>query len=273
MKLNPCIGGSESPVDSCPGFIAFILNRFDLSLKRYFISDPPFQTLPTKDAQFDLRHIQPAPVLWRVVKLQALEYAPCHFRSERFVKRRRLVSVQIVHHHTYTIGIRIPFLRQPLHLTREILARAPLGYLDVPGATLRLAHHEQVSRAVALVLIVNSLPAARPRLERLASFLNQLCAGFIETNRRPLPVIRLFVQIQHVFHMSHELSAYFRYAPLGFLPRLELRFFNNRRTCSCEYDSAKPSSTILSANNRNVQRARPSGALLQATAIKCASCF
>jgi len=68
--------------------------------------------------------------------------------------------------------------------------------------------------------------------------------------------------------MSHELSAYFRYAPLGFLPRLELRFFNNRRTCSCEYDSAKPSSTILSANNRNVQRARPSGALLQATAIK-----
>src|SRR6185503_11568659 len=135
MKLSARIDGSESPVNGCLCFIALILNRFDLSLESRFISDPPFQTLPTKDAQFDLRHIQPAPVLWRVVKLQALEYAPCHFRSERFVKRRRLVSVQIVHHHTYAIGIRIPFLRQPLHLTREILARAPLGYRLLDEAT------------------------------------------------------------------------------------------------------------------------------------------
>lgn len=45
MKLNARIGGSESPVYGRLGFIAFILDRFDLSLERFFISDPPFQTI------------------------------------------------------------------------------------------------------------------------------------------------------------------------------------------------------------------------------------
>ena len=181
MKLSARIDGSESPVNGCLCFIALILNRFDLSLESRFISDPPLQTLPTKDAQFDLRHIQPASVLWRVVKFQSLEYSSCHFWGERFVERRRFVSIQIVHHHTYAIGIRIPLLGKPSHLAGEVLIGAPLGYLDVPGATAGLANHEQVSGSVAPVFIVKSLPTTRLRLKGLSSLLYQLvkvrCVG------------------------------------------------------------------------------------------------
>src|SRR6185503_3954032 len=223
MKLSARIDGSESPVNGCLCFIALILNRFDLSLESRFISDPPLQTLPTKDAQFDLRHIQPASVLWRVVKFQSLEYSSCHFWGERFVERLRFVSIQIVHHHTYAIGIRIPLLGKPSHLAGEVLIGATLSYLDVPGATARLANHEQVSGSVAPVFIVKSLPTTRLRLNRLASLLYQLCTCFIETDRRSLLVIRLFIQIQHIFHVGYKVGAHFRYAPLSFLPRLELR--------------------------------------------------
>src|SRR6185503_954167 len=139
MKRNARIDGSESPIYGCLGFIALILNRFDLSLESCFISDPPLQTLPTEDAQFDLRHIQPASVLWCVVKLQSFEYSSCHFRGERLVERRRFLSIQIIQHHTYAIGIRIRLLGKPCHLAGEVLFGAPdsFGRFGARGRSLR----------------------------------------------------------------------------------------------------------------------------------------
>src|SRR5262249_51872324 len=62
-------------------------------------------------------------------------------------------------------------------------------------------------------------------------------------------------------------------APLLLEPGLELVFLSTRRTVSCEQASANFSSTTRSASKLRVQRCRPSGAALQASAIKRASPF
>src|SRR5262249_11823646 len=59
-------------------------------------------------------------------------------------------------------------------------------------------------------------------------------------------------------------------APLLVLPGLEGIFLSRHRTVSYESFAQSPNSTALSASNRRVQRLRSPGALLQATAIKCA---
>ena len=68
-------------------------------------------------------------------------------------------------------------------------------------------------------------------------------------------------------------GAHLWYAPFLLLPRLEFVFFSTCRTVSRQIESAKSSSTTLPASNRKVQRVCPSGAGLQATATKWASCL
>src|SRR5262249_22036603 len=89
----------------------------------------------------------------------------------------------------------------------------------------------------------------------------------------PGRIIGLSVDLQDVFHGSDVLRAHLWDAPLFLQPRLEERFFKTRRTLSYEYDAARPRATTRSASRCKVQRWRPSGAALQAAAIKRASAF
>src|SRR4029453_17364948 len=81
------------------------------------------------------------------------------------------------------------------------------------------------------------------------------------------------VDLQDIFHRGDELRPDLWDAPLFLQPRLEDRFFKTRRTLSYEYDGARPRATTRSASRCKVQRWRPSGAALQASAIKRASAF
>ncbi len=70
---------------------------------------------------------------------------------------------------------------------------------------------------------------------------------------RPLGIVGLGVEIQHVLHGRHELSTYLGDAPLFLEPRLERVFFSRRRTVSGDKDSTNPNSTTLPARARMVQ--------------------
>src|SRR5450755_3454623 len=61
------------------------------------------------------------------------------------------------------------------------------------------------------------------------------------------------------------------YHPTFYFPWLQLVFFKTFRMVSCVIFSTCFSSTILSANILNDHLENPSGALLQLSAIKCAS--
>jgi hypothetical protein len=273
MKLNPGVLTSELPINTRFGFISSFFIGIDLSFEALFIWYSPVQTLPHQYAQLYLRHIKPTGVLGCVVKLKLAKYSSgfCWFKG--FIQRRPLVSVEVVHHYSDHLSLRVSLVHQPFHLIREVSLRPPRSHRNMSPSCLWLAEYKQVARAASLVLVIISLGSPRPRRQALANFLDQLLAGFIEVHFWALFIIRLLIQVKHVFHQRHELSIYFWNAPLLFSPRLERVFFISLRTDSREKFSLKPSSTTLPASNRIVQCFRPCGALLQATAMMWACCL
>ena len=171
-------------------------------------------------------------MLGRVVELQPLGNPPGLWRWKGLVQRRRAVGVQVVQHHPYHWDLRIGFVHQPAHPVGEVLHGAPLRNLHVAPTGHKFAGQEQVSSALPAVLVV--LPGWSPRLrwQRGPGVSQQLGGGRVKADHRPMGVIGLGVQVQHVLHGGHELGAHLGDAPLLLLPRLEGVFFRCSRTVS-----------------------------------------
>ena len=82
--------------------------------------------------------------------------------------------------------------------------RAPLGDLDVAPAFERGEQHEQVGRAVALVLVVVARRLARPHRQRRARLGDELLGGLVEADERPGRIVRAVIDLEHVLHRRDE---------------------------------------------------------------------
>ena len=96
MEFGPGILGGELPVDDCLGLIAFLLQGMHPPAEAVLVGVPLSETAAGYDAEFNLRHIQPAAMLGCVMKLQLPRNAPGLRRRERLVQRRLAMGVQIV---------------------------------------------------------------------------------------------------------------------------------------------------------------------------------
>jgi hypothetical protein len=208
-----------------------------------------------------------------IVELQPPGDSPRLGRLEGLVQRSDPMGVQIIQHYPDYLSFWIDLIHQPLHLVGKVLRRATFCYFQVPPGLLRLKEHEQVACPITLVLVV--VPFRPPWLDGLdrARIFNQLLTGLIQAHLGTLRVVGFFVQVQHILHTGHKLGAHLRNAPLLPLPGLKFAFFRSLRTCSWEMDSTISNSTTLSANNRKLQRACPSGGALQAMAMIWACCL
>lgn len=54
-------------------FVAGLLPGIDFRLQKFSTGNAPIQALAAEDADLDLRHAQPARVLWGVVELDAMQ--------------------------------------------------------------------------------------------------------------------------------------------------------------------------------------------------------
>src|SRR3954470_20543897 len=104
-ELDPCIRRRETPPDLDAPLVPLLFPGGHLPLQLLPGLDPPGQALPGQHRQLDLRHVQPAPVLRRVVDLQLLGDPPGLLRRERLVERGQLVRVQVVHHQHHLLGL------------------------------------------------------------------------------------------------------------------------------------------------------------------------
>src|SRR3954452_7969287 len=86
-ELDPCIRRRETPLDLDTPLVPLLFPRRHLPLQLLPGLDPPSQTLAGQHRQLDLRHVQPAPVLRRVVDLQPLDDPPRLLWRERLVQR------------------------------------------------------------------------------------------------------------------------------------------------------------------------------------------
>src|SRR5207245_748766 len=146
------------------------------------------------------------------------------------------------------------------------------GHHQMPPAGQRLREREHIGRAVAFVLVVETLTSPRRGGKGSLCFDGQLLTQFIHADQRQARIVQALVGLQHVFHVVDKLGIVLRRnAPHAFLPGLQFIFFRQRRTVSCETSSTMSSSTTRSANSRNVQRACPDGTAPQHRATTLAS--
>src|SRR6266851_4427550 len=155
---------------------------------------------------------------------------------------------------------------------REVHHTAVIRDGHLAPAAQWLAQHEHGGHAAPLVLVVEAGWSPRCARQGCARFSHQLLTRLVQTHLRTERIVGSGVDVQNVFHVPDELATgRTRQAPVFFQPGLEIVFFSVRRTVSYETASTISNSTNLSASRRRVQRLRPCGAGLQATAIRCAS--
>lgn len=183
------------------------------------------------------------------------------------------MGIEVVHDQYDLFSLGILYIHQIADDFREIQSSAPLGNVNFAPASQWLTDHENVGRALALIFVILACGLAGLRRKRVLNVRHQLLAGFIQTHLRPGRIVGALVNFQRILHRAHKIGIVLRRQdPLFFQPRLKFIFLSVLRTHSPVIDFTMLSSTSLSASNCNVQRTRPSGAALHATAIRRASC-
>src|SRR5262245_5776543 len=259
-------------MDACLPGIPLVLPRSHFRRDLFLTVQSPIQALAVHDADLRLRHVQPTPVLGRVVELDLVQQPPGLRRRERLIEAGPVVRVEVVLHQPDLLGPGVVGLDQLPHALGIVPPRTPLGDTDVPPAPQRLTHQELVADPFTLVLVIHSRRPARPRRAGRPDLAEQLLAGLVEADHRIPRVVGPHVGLDHVFHPPDELGVGARRdAPGPDDPRLDVVFFRAWRTVSTLTVSTSPSTTISSASSCKVQWQRPGGGSLHARRINFCS--
>ena len=221
MELGAGIEDVDAPVDAGLSLVPLQYQGMDLSAEGPLVGKALSETTAGEDAELDLRHIQPTPMLGSVMKLQPLGDTPGLWGRESLVQRRHPVGVQVVQDQANHRDLRVSLVHQPAHLVGEVLGGAPLRHCHVAPARPGLAEQEQVAGALPPVLVV--LPLRPPRLggNRFPDVGQQLGGTLVETDHRPLRIVGFGIHVQHILHEGHHVRAHFGDTPLFLLPRLK----------------------------------------------------
>ena len=143
--------------------------------------------------------------------------------------------------------------------------RAALGDLDMAPTFERREQHEEIGRAVALVLVVVTRGLSCSHGLGRARLRDELLARLIEADQRARRIVRPRVDVEHVLHRRDERCVGFRWDhPVVGQVRLEVVFLSARPTVLKCAAGTILRSTTCSANRRMLQRAWPAGGSEQA---------
>ena len=92
-----CVLTSERPLDGLLRGVARLLPRVNFALQKLSAVDASVQALTTEDADLDLRHVQPTPMLGRVVELHSAQELGGRTLSQHVVEALSEVDVQVFH--------------------------------------------------------------------------------------------------------------------------------------------------------------------------------
>ena len=228
------IGNRKAPINGRLLRVALIFPGRNFTRERYFVRDTAIEALVLEDAQCDLSHVQPTPMLGCVMQLQLPGDPPRLSRLERFIQRRDLMRIEIVQHDTNHVSFWIAFVYQPLHFVSKVQLGTLLGHMHVPPASLWFDKEKEIPCAIAFVLIIKALWLSRLRWQWEPGLFDQLLVRFIKVDLGTSRIIGLRVDLQHVFHHRDKVGTHLRNTPLLLQPRLEVTFFKTRRTLSYE---------------------------------------
>lgn len=131
------------------------------------------------------------------------------------------MSIQIVADQNYLFDSWIVNIEQLFDFKRPVYAGLALSYGYSPPVSQRLYKHKIVRRSLAFIFHVIAFWTARFAWNLRAGFCYQLHRLLIHADQGFLRIVRLFVQIQDVLHVSDKIRVLFwRDAPHLF----EVRF-------------------------------------------------
>src|SRR3712207_3214215 len=189
------------------------------------------------------------------------------------VERGRAVGIQVIHHEYDSLRRRVAHVHQVLDLLRPVDLRPLVRHRHPPLPVQGLAEQKQVDDALSFILIIHTLDVAGGGWQGRTRVAQQLLAHLVHADLRIARVVGSRIDVEDILHPPDELGIGLRWdAPVPLQPRLKLVVLSTRRMVWYETSSTISSSTSLSARSRSDQRAKPSGGVLQATAIKRASC-
>ena len=99
-QLDTSIRCGKTPINGPSLGIAHLLPGRCFPGQGYLVRDTPVQALAGQDAQFNLRHIEPTPMLGGVVDLQPFGQAPGRCWGEHLIKGCWGVGIEVVQTNT-----------------------------------------------------------------------------------------------------------------------------------------------------------------------------
>ena len=116
MEFGAGIEDVEAPVDAGLSLVPHLFHGLDLPAERFLVGETLSEATAGEDAELDLRHIEPAAMLGRVVKLQPLGDALSLWERKGLVQRRHPVGIQAIQDQTDHRNVGICFICNSLDL-------------------------------------------------------------------------------------------------------------------------------------------------------------
>ena len=130
-EFSICILAGERPINATSFGIASVLPAMDFAPRSHPVHQSSPKALTIQDADFDLRHVQPARVLGRVVKLYASQQPASDRGTEHLLEAGTEVGVEVVQNQVNLSGGGITALKQMLYEGNEVGLGSALGDLSL----------------------------------------------------------------------------------------------------------------------------------------------
>lgn len=165
------------------------------------------------------------------------------------LKRPGRMRVHVILDQPKTLDHRIRHVYKRLHERRIVNRGTLVSDLDNAPAPQRLDGDKQTTGPLARICGRWTFGPIRFHRDRCENIAQPLTGPFINTHDWMARVIRLFLQVKHIFQMPHEIARDFPTAPALDSPSFELVVLRAVLTDAREMDSTTAHSTRVSASH------------------------
>lgn len=182
------------------------------------------KTLTSGNVDFDVGHIEPTAVDWRVVKFEPVEYPLAEARRIRLIHCTGTMGVEVVYDNANYVDLGILINEHP-HRFRPILLCATLSDSHLPPSCEWFRVNEEIPCTVPFVGVVVACVPARPTGQGRFPIISEVNRTFVKTDDRPSRIVWFVIETKDILHPDDEISVILgRNHPLVRFPRLQIVF-------------------------------------------------
>lgn len=165
--------------------------------------------MTTEGVELVFGHVQPPPMDGREMELHFRTQPSGFGRLQVLVEGRWVMRAEVVHDQPDALGIGVTLVNERLDEPDLIFGGPAIYHPNGPPAHQRFRGQKQVLGSASLVVVVGLGDCPRFGWRGVVDLRDQLRRVLVKTNDRPLGIVRLVVQAEHLLHMIDELGVLF----------------------------------------------------------------